>query len=186
MDWVLEPVTRSSLRTSDPSVTKEDQIAEKEWGNRQIQSINNGNWTTKYGEEIVRQQFASNGVDIWRPKRMDGIQPDWETNDYIIEVKSRSWTTSGTAGEKVMGVPYKYSDVPTLYNKPLLIVCIAYQEWELTNVDKMKIFGTGVSPHKRKQLELWRSMGIHFVPFSKLYKANSSMDINEYTEVGGG
>ena len=46
----------------------------------------------------------------------------------MVEVKSRSWCTTGTAGEKVR-VPYKYADIPNLYNKPLMIVCVAYQEW---------------------------------------------------------
>lgn len=185
MNWVLRPITRTSLRTCDPAIVEADIKFEREWGNKQIGATNNGNWTTKFGEELVRKQFEMDGVQIWKPKRINGLQPDWETPDHIIEVKTRNWTISGTAGEKVFGVPYKYSDVPALYGKPLLIVCVAYQEWELTNIDKYKIFGPGVSENKKKQLDLWKSMDIHYVPFSKLYKDLGTSNTNEHTEVGG-
>ena len=58
----------------------------------------------------------------------------------IYEVKTSNWTISGTAGEKVLGTMYKYSDIPKFYKKPLKIICIAYQEYELTNCNT-KIFG---------------------------------------------
>ena len=40
---------------------------------------------------------------------------------------------SGTAGEKILGVPLKYGEVPRLYHKPLKIVLIGYQEYEARN-----------------------------------------------------
>ena len=170
MAWALRPITSTSLRTCDPAVTEADNEAERKWGNNQIGCTNNRQWTTKYGEELVRQQFLRDNIPIWKPKAINGVKPDWETHDHIIEVKTRNWTTKGTAGEKVLGVPYKYSDVPVLYGKPLLIICVAYEEWELTHIPKYKIFGTGISDTKKRQLELWKDMGIHYVPFSKLYK----------------
>ena len=66
-------------------------------------------------------------------EKIQGVHPDWETEDAIWEVKTRNWSVPGTAGEKILGVPYKYSDVPELYGKPLKIVCVAYQEWECTH-----------------------------------------------------
>jgi len=167
-DWAFRPITKTSLRTSDPSVKESDMKIEREWGNQQIGSTNNSQWTTKYGEGIVKKHFENNNIPIWKPEKINGIQPDWETHDYIIEVKTRNWTTTGTAGEKVLGVPYKYSDVPELYGKPLLIVCVAYQEWELTHIPKYKIFGSDISENKKKQLKLWRDMDIHFIAFSDL------------------
>ena len=187
MNWALRPITRTSLRTCDPSIKEVDMKFEREWGNKQIGTTNNGNWTTKYGEDLVKKQFEIDNIPIWKPKNINGLQPDWETPDHIIEVKTRNWTTSGTAGEKVLGVPYKYSDVPKLYGKPLLIICVAYQEWELTHIDKYKIFGSGVSENKLKQLKLWKGMGIHYVPFSKLYKGlDRNNDNDEHPQVGGG
>ena len=92
--------------------------------------------------------------------------PDWETDKYIYEVKTRNWTTSGTAGEKVLGVMYKYSEIPELYGKPLKIVCVAYQEHELT-YGNTKIFGE-VCSSKKKFLDLAKSMDIEYIKFSDL------------------
>lgn len=167
LEWSLSPITKGSLRYGDPTPSKEDLAIEKEWGNNQNNQTNNGNWTTKLGERIVKEKLESLGITVWKPTEKQGLRVDWETPNFMVEVKTRSWTTSGTAGEKVLGVPYKYSEVPELYGKPLLIVCVAYQEWELSHVDKMKVFGK-VSPSKQKMIDLWSDMGITFVPFTQL------------------
>ena len=73
------------------------------------------------------------GKIVKRPEKKNHYLPDWETDDAIWEVKTRNWNTPGTAGEKVLGVPYKYSDIPRLYGKPLKIVLVAYQEHEFIN-----------------------------------------------------
>ena len=41
---------------------------------------------------------------VWRPKKINGYKPDWETEDGIYEAKTRNWTTSGTAGEKILAM----------------------------------------------------------------------------------
>lgn len=61
------------------------------------------------------------------------MKPDLECDDYVYEIKSRTYSTSGTAGEKILGVPLKYSEVPILYGKPLKIILVAYQEQEAVN-----------------------------------------------------
>lgn len=86
--------------------------------------------TTKLGETIVQEILLLKNKKAWRPKTINRYKPDWETSDGIYEVKTRNWTTSGTAGEKIVGVPYKYADIPNLYNKPLYIITVAYQEYE--------------------------------------------------------
>src|SRR3989338_4063967 len=62
--------------------------------------------------------------------REKSYQPDLECDDYVYEVKGRNWSTSGTAGEKILGVPLKYGELPNLYKKPLQIVLVGYQEYE--------------------------------------------------------
>ena len=69
----------------------------------------NGNWTTLLGENLVHDVLVLRGENPRKPKRMNGYEPDWETDEYIWEVKTRNWTTAGTAGEKVLGTMYKYS-----------------------------------------------------------------------------
>ena len=86
--WALHPITTSSLRTCDPTITNEDKKYEREWGNMYIKSTNdNGNWTTKLGEGVVKKLFEISGVNIWKPTRKNGMEPDWETDKFIIEVK---------------------------------------------------------------------------------------------------
>ena len=93
---------------------------------------NNGQWTTKLGEQLVYDILNLKGENPRKPVRKGGFEPDWETDEYIYEVKTSNWWVSGTAGEKVLGTWIKYQDIPKLYGKPLKIVCVAYQEWELT------------------------------------------------------
>ena len=103
--------------------------------------------------------------EVWRPKSINGYKPDWETEDGIYEAKTRNWTTSGTAGEKILGVPYKYSEVPIYYGKPLYIVVIAYQEYEAS--EKFELFNTS-SQQRIDMLKMWKNMNIQYVKFSNL------------------
>jgi hypothetical protein len=61
------------------------------------------------------------------------LMPDFEADDGIYECKARTYKTTGTAGEKILGTPIKYSEVQRLYKKPLYIVCMGYQEVEAEN-----------------------------------------------------
>ena len=173
VSWAIIPfnngLTYDIKKTPELTIGKQRDIAqktEKEWGNQIIGQKNNGNWTTLLGEGIVFETLKKLGENPRKPETKNGYLPDWETDKYIYEVKTRSWTTSGTAGEKVLGVIYKYSDIPELYGKPLKIVCVAYQEHELTH-GNTKIFGE-VSESKKKFLDLAKSMHIEYVKFSDL------------------
>ena len=139
---------------------------ERKWGNEMINQKNNGQWTTKLGESLVFDVLKALGKNPRPCKKKQRFEPDWETDDYIIEVKTSNWTVTGTAGEKVLGTPYKYSEIPELYGKPLKIICVAYQEWELTH-GKTPVFGD-VSGIKKEALEFWKNKGIEYVKFSHL------------------
>ena len=142
----------------------------KKWGNKMIGQKSNPQWTTKIGEGVVKHILELRGENPRRPQKREGCCPDWETDKHIYEVKTRSWAgPGGTAGEKVLGVPYKYSEVPKNYEKSLKIVCVAYQEYELEEDGNKKIFGN-VSENKREQLNLWKKQGIEFIKFSDLIK----------------
>jgi hypothetical protein len=145
---------------------KEAQLKEKEWGNKIIGQTNNSQWTTLLGENLVHDILQRNGENPWKPKEIEGYRLDWETDKNIYEVKTRNWTTSGTAGEKVLGTMYKYSDIPKIINKPLKIVCVAYQEYELTH-GTTKIFGD-VSETKKEFLDLATRLNIEYIKFSDL------------------
>ena len=109
------------------------------------------------------------GKNPRRPETKEHYRPDIETDDAIYEIKTRNYTTPGTAGEKVYGVPYKYAEVPSLYNKPLKIVCVGYQERELTE-GHTPIFGNARNIHE-KILEFYKNeLNIEFIKASDLIK----------------
>ena len=140
---------------------------EKKWGNDMIGQDNNGQWTTLLGQDLVRDVLKLHGENPRKPSRKGGFEPDWETDEYIYEVKTSNWWVDGTAGEKVLGTFIKYQDIPKLYGKPLKIVCLANQEEELTN-GKTKYFGENITQKTQQVLDLARSWNIEYVKFSDL------------------
>ena len=146
---------------------KKDNKEEKKLGNILINTTNNKQWTTKLGEELVKQIFILKGNKVWRPEKKQHYIPDLETKDYIIEVKTISWTTTGTAGEKVFGTPFKYAEIPILYNKPLLIICVGYQEYEFI-YGNTPIFGKNVRIQQKKFIDFYKDNNIKYIQFSKL------------------
>tara|TARA_Y100000992_G_scaffold128613_1_gene84625 strand:+ start:4710 stop:5294 length:585 start_codon:yes stop_codon:yes gene_type:complete len=173
ISWAITPfkngITYELKKVGDVTVSKQRENAqklEKEWGNIIIGQKNNGNWTTLLGEGIVFEVLKKLGENPRKPEIRNGYSPDWETDNCIYEVKTRNWTTTGTAGEKVFGVMYKYSEIPELYGKPLKIVCVGYQEYEVTH-GNTKIFGN-ISESKKKFIELAKSLNIEYIKFSDL------------------
>lgn len=169
VDWALK---KPDAIIKKEGITKKKQKEdksneEKEWGNKMIGQKNNGQWTTLLGEGLVYDVLQLRGENPRKPVCKDGFKPDWETDEYIYEVKTSNWWVDGTAGEKVLGTFIKYQNVPELYGKPLKIVCVAYQEEELTN-GKTKYFGNNITKKTQDILDLARSWNIEYVKFSDL------------------
>jgi hypothetical protein len=140
---------------------------EKKWGNDMIGQENNGQWTTLLGENLVYDVLKLRGENPRKPVIKEGFKPDWETDEYIYEVKTSNWWVTGTAGEKVFGTFIKYQNIPESYGKPLKIVCVASQEDEFTN-GKTPYFGENVTQKTRQVLDLARSWNIEYIKFSDL------------------
>ena len=148
---------------------EEKEKEEKEWGNSMINAKNNGQWTTLLGENLVYEILKLKGENPKKVISKGGFKPDWETDNYIYEVKTSNWWVSGTAGEKVLGTWIKYQNIPELYNKPLRIVCIANQEHELEH-GKVKYFGENITEKTKEILNLAKSWGIEYIKFSDMVK----------------
>lgn len=88
----------------------------------------NKQWTNKFGEHLCEEVYCLMRKCVWKPQKKQNYQPDYEDDTHIIEVKTGTYFTEGTAGEKILGVPYKYADIPELYSKPLTILCIGGAE----------------------------------------------------------
>ena len=158
----IEGITKKAQR-------KQRESEEKAWGNKMIGQVDNGQWTTKLGEGMVYKILKLMGKNPRKVVKKGGFEPDWEADDEIWEVKTSNGNVSGTAGEKVLGTWIKYQAIPELYGKPLKIVCVAYQEEELTN-GKTKYFGDDITDKTKKILELAKSWNIEYVAFSDLIK----------------
>lgn len=175
VEWALHATINGNkiFDTENNKYIKGKNCDEKEWGNKKINETNNNQWTTKLGEGLVKWQLEQLGYKVTKPCKKEIYKPDWETDEFIVEVKTRNWSTTGTAGEKVLGCPLKYADIPLLYGKPLVIVCVAYQEYELTH-GHTQIFNK-LTGNKLKILHFFESLKIHYVKFSELKAQLSSL-----------
>lgn len=187
LKWSLNPFQNGITYKKIPKQLREEvNKKEKEFGYEIIDKKTN-QWTTALGEDLVAETLLKFGENVIKPKQIAHYRPDLETDEYIIEVKTRNWTTSGTAGEKVLGVPYKYMDVPILYEKPLLIILVGYQEYEYSSNGSLDIFSNNINyeiqdekkisleKRKKEYNNFIKSMNIHYVKFSDIIKNQKLM-----------
>tara|TARA_Y100000389_G_scaffold198787_1_gene235915 strand:- start:331 stop:1029 length:699 start_codon:yes stop_codon:yes gene_type:complete len=158
------------VKTVDKTISeqkKEAEKKEKEWGNSMIGQTNNGQWTTLLGETLVYDVLKLRGENPRKVEKKGGFEPDWETDKYIYEVKTSNWWVGGTAGEKVLGTWIKYQEIPEIYGKPLRIICVANQEYEL-EYGKTVYFGKDITQKTKQVLDLASAFGIKYMKFSEL------------------
>jgi len=149
-----------------PTQTKE---AEDAWGRAVLKERRpdlklDKQWTNRFGEHLCEELFPG----VTKPVKKNHFQPDLETPGYIIEVKTQTFFTSGTAGEKILGTPFKYADVPALYGKPLKIVCVGGAE-KVCRESYGNLPGTAAcTPGRSAFLEFFRARGIEYTGFLTL------------------
>lgn len=119
-------------------------------------------WTNKFGEHICEELYLLQGKIVKNPVTKNHYKPDLETEEYILEAKAGTYYTTGTAGEKILGCPFKYAEVPDLYSKPLLIVCIGGAE-KLCRHQYGNLDGDKCSIQKQKFLDFFRENKIEYV-----------------------
>ena len=149
---------------------------EYEWGVSKIIKYNipiNGAlkfWSGPLGEHYVYSKLSSSGNTVKRPCPINGFTPDWECENFIYEVKTRNYTSTGSIGEKALGIPLKYCDIPELYRKPLKIVLVGKMEME--GIYKYGIINKNVenkrSINKSRIIQAYKNIGIEYVGASDL------------------
>ena len=176
--WAItkpEPVVKTEGQTKK-AIKKIKQIKEKLWGNKMIGKIDNKNWAGTLGELTVFDVLKRMNKNPRKPDKKKcnkcAFKPDWETDDFVWEVKTSNWWVEGTAGEKVLGTAIKYQSIPEIFGKPLRIVCLANQEYEL-EYGKTKYFGEHVTKKTQQVLDLFKSWDIEYVRFSDLISSLS-------------
>ena len=166
--YLITPYKNGLTKASKKDILKRANIEEKKYCCNLINIEPSCMWSGTFGEETFKDFVESKNIKIYKPKIIKCCKPDFETDNYIYEIKNRNWTTQGTAGEKILGTMYKYSDVPLYYNKPLRIICMGYTEWELTH-KSYAIFGN-ISDRKKEFLKLAKSFKIEYILFSDFIK----------------
>jgi hypothetical protein len=130
-------------------------------------------WTGKFGEHVAEEMYMLLGESVTKPARQEHYQPDVETDSAIIEVKTGTYFTGGTAGEKILGCPFKYAEIPELYSKPLKILCLGGAERDCRE-KYGNLPGEKCIAQKRKFLDFFRENRIEFVGASDILDALSS------------
>jgi hypothetical protein len=139
---------------------------EDEWGKKMLKLKRpdlklDGQWTNKFGEHIAEELYEILGKNPKSVIKMSNLMPDLETDDYIVEVKTQTYFTSGTAGEKILGTPFKYRNIPVLHNKPLLIMCIGGAEKMCK--ENYGILCKNKDERACKFIDFYKSMGIEYI-----------------------
>ena len=93
-------------------------------------------------------------------------------DDAILEVKTQTFYTSGTAGEKILGCPFKYSEVPDLWGKPLKIICLGGAE-DICRRQYGNLPGEKCSPQKKKFLDFFKENRIEYIAATDILKSFS-------------
>ena len=87
-----------------------------------------------------------------------------------MEVKTQTFFTSGTAGEKILGCPFKYADIPELYGKPLKIICIGGAE-KCSRESYGNLSGAKCTRQKQIFLNFFRDNQIEYIGASDILKS---------------
>jgi hypothetical protein len=175
-DLSFLPEIEHKNKTTD---RKKYKVLEVEWGQKLMikhrpdldtkkKGKENKQWTTKLGEHLTEELLILLGKTPTKRRRINGLEPDVEVDDAVWEAKAQTFYTDGTAGEKILGVPFKYADVPELYgNKPLKILCIGCAE-KLCREHYGNLHGDKTTEKQRRFIEFYRENGIEWLGATEL------------------
>ena len=174
-DLSFLPAIEKKNKTSD---AKKYKLLEDQWG-QAVMKIRRPDlkldkqWTTKFGEHICEEIYTLLGKDVSKPANKNNYQPDSEVDDAIIEAKAQTFFTAGTAGEKILGCPFKYAEIPDLYEKPLKILCMGGAE-KVCRESYGNLPGAKCSPNKKMFLDFFRENKIEYVGATDILTSLSS------------
>lgn len=127
-------------------------------------------WTNKFGEHLCEEILMLLGKTVTKPLKKEHYQPDSEADDAIWEAKAGTFHTGGTAGEKILGCPFKYAEIPDLYSKPLKILCMGGAE-KICREQYGNLPGAKCSRQKKKFLDFFRENRIEYVGATDILKS---------------
>lgn len=163
-DLSFLPAIEKKNKTADEKKLK---VEEDKWGQavlklRRPDLALDKQWTNKFGEHLCEELLRLKGKTAWKPVKKNHYQPDSEVEDGIWEAKAGTFHTGGTAGEKILGCPFKYAEIPSLYGKPLYILCMGGAE-KMCREQYGNLPGEKCTPQKQKFLDFFTENQIHYV-----------------------
>jgi hypothetical protein len=163
-DLSFLPSFEKKNKTVDESKYK---LFEDKWGQNTLKLIRpdlklDKQWTNRFGEYLCEEIYTLMGKNVSKPTKKEHYQPDCEIDTNIIEVKTGTFHTSGTAGEKILGCPFKYAEIPDLYSKPLTILCIGGAE-KVCREQYGNLVGSKCSIQKRRFLDFFKENNIEYI-----------------------
>ena len=174
-DLSFLPSIEKKNKTSDEAKYK---VLEDKWGQATMKKRRSDltlekQWTNLFGEYLCEEIYSLRGKVVSKPVKKEHYWPDKEVDDAIIEAKAGTFFTSGTAGEKILGCPFKYSEIPDLYGKPLKILCMGGAE-KICRESYGNLPGVKCSPQKKKFLDFFRENRIEYIGASDILRTLSS------------
>lgn len=150
-------------------------ILEDKWGQDTLKTRRpdlklDKQWTNKFGEHLCEEIYILLGKEVSKPIKKENYQPDSEVDDAIIEAKTGTFHTGGTAGEKILGCPFKYAEIPDLYSKPLKIICIGGAE-KICREQYGNLVGPKCTTQKKKFLDFFRENRIEYIGATDILKS---------------
>jgi hypothetical protein len=173
-DLSFLPEIEKKNKTTDDAKYK---VLEDKWGQDMLRIRRpdlklDKQWTNKFGEHICEEIYFLLGKAVSKPVKKENYQPDSEVDDAILEAKAGTFYTGGTAGEKILGCPFKYAEIPDLYGKPLKIVCMGGAE-KVCRESYGNLPGKKCSLQKKKFLDFFRENRIEYIGASDILRSLS-------------
>ena len=167
----LPQINKKNKTTDDPKY----KVLEDKWGQETLKKKRpdlklDKQWTNKFGEHLVEEFNYILGKEVTKPVNKEHYQPDCEVDDAILEAKAQTFYTSGTAGEKILGCPFKYAEIPELYSKPLKIICMGGAE-RICREQYGNLPGAKCSPQKKKFLDFFKDNNIEYIGATDILKS---------------
>jgi len=154
-------------------LSKQTQKEENDWGMKVIKAVmpdlkTKKQWTNAFSESIMKEVGVLLKDPLTKPETKNHLQPDFTSKTDIIEVKSGTFFTNGTAHEKIMGCAMKYAEVPRLYGKELQIWCMGNAEKLARDTYQILKTSQNVPEEKKIILKCYKELKITFFGLTEL------------------
>lgn len=175
-DLSFLPTIEKKNKTSDEAKLK---ALEDKWGQDTLKALRpdlklDKQWTNRFGEYLCEEIYILMGKEVSKPVKKENYQPDSEIDDAIVEAKTQTFHTGGTAGEKILGCPFKYAEIPDLYGKPLRILCMGGAE-KVCREQYGNLAGVKCSTQKKRFLDFFKENRIEYIGATDILTALVSL-----------